>query len=106
MHEASDFYDLDGFVASPDRLRPFEIEDVGDVTGLRLLHLQCHVGTDTLSWATRGAQVVGLDFSAPAVDAARRLAARLGYDLGRAEFVVAVVYDAVEALGGRTFDVV
>jgi SAM-dependent methyltransferase len=103
LHEASRFYDLDGFVAAPDRLRPFEIEDLGDVTGLDLLHLQCNMGTDTLSWATHGARVVGLDFSAPAIEAARRLAGRLDYD---AEFVVAEVYDAVAALGGRTFDVV
>ncbi|MBA2279948.1 MAG: methyltransferase domain-containing protein [Acidimicrobiia bacterium] len=106
MHEASPFYDLDGFVAHPDRIRPFEVEDLGDVTGKSLVHLQCHLGTDTISWATRGATVVGLDFSVPAVEAARRLAARLGYDDGRAEFVAADVYDAPAALGGRTFDVV
>lgn len=103
LHERSRFYDLDGFVAEPDRLRPFEVAELGDVTGLSLVHLQCHLGTDTLSWATRGARVVGLDFSQPAIEAARRLNDRLGYD---AEFVVADVHDAVEALGGRTFDVV
>lgn len=106
LHEGSRFYDLDGFIARPDRLRPYELEDLGDVSGRTLVHLQCHLGTDTLSWATRGARVVGLDFSEPAVDAARRLAARLGYDDGRAEFVCSNVYDAAEALGHRTFDVV
>jgi SAM-dependent methyltransferase len=87
-------------------MRDFEVADVGDVTGKTLVHLQCHMGSDTLSWATRGARVVGLDFSAPAVEVARRTAAKLGYDDGRAEFVVADVYDAPSALGGRTFDVV
>jgi SAM-dependent methyltransferase len=106
LHEASGFYDLDAFVEHPDRLRPYEIEDLGDVEGLDLVHLQCHLGTDTLSWATRGARVVGLDFSAPGIEAARRLAARLGYDDGRATFVVSDVYDAVEALDHRTFDIV
>jgi SAM-dependent methyltransferase len=106
MHEAGEFYDLAGFRRQPDRLRPFEVEDIGDVAGLTLLHLQCHVGTDTLSWATRGATVVGVDFSEPAIAAARRIANDLGYDDGRAEFVVSDVYDAAEAVGRRTFDVV
>lgn len=103
LHAGSRFYDLDGFVEHPDRLRPYEVDELGDVGGLDLLHLQCHLGTDTLSWATRGANVVGLDFSAPAIDAARRLNDRLGYG---AEFVHADVYDAADALAGRSFDVV
>lgn len=106
IHEQSELYDLDGFVDHPDRLRAYEIEDLGDVTGLDLLHLQCAVGTDTLSWATHGARVVGLDFSAPGIEVARRLAARVGYGADRAEFVVSDVYDAVEALDGRQFDIV
>lgn len=103
IHASGGFYDVEGFVAGEERLRPFEIEEVGDVSGGDLLHLQCHFGMDTLSWARRGARVVGVDFSAPAVEKARELAARLG--LG-AEFVRADVYEAREALGGRTFDVV
>jgi hypothetical protein len=59
-------------------LQPFEASEVGDVTGRRLVHLQCHIGLDTLSWTRRGAQVSGLDFSAPAIDAASALAASLG----------------------------
>ena len=66
-------------------------------TGLDLLHLQCHLGTDTLSWAGRGARVVGLDFSEPAIETARSLAADVGLE-DRAEFVVSDVYDAVDAL--------
>ncbi|MCA9831512.1 MAG: class I SAM-dependent methyltransferase [Dehalococcoidia bacterium] len=103
IHTASEFYDVAGFLKSPHRLRPFEVEEVGDVHSKALVHLQCHFGQDTLSWATRGAKVTGLDFSEPAVEAAREIATRLGY---KAEFVASNVYDAVEALGNRTFDIV
>ena len=106
IHARSDFYDLDDFRVRPDRLRPFEAEELGvDPIGLDLLHLQCHLGTDTLSWAARGAHVVGLDFSQPAIEAARALAADIGL-ADRSEFVHGEVFDAVDALGGRTFDIV
>jgi SAM-dependent methyltransferase len=103
VHLASEFYDLAGFRAGAGSLRPFEAAEAGDVTGKRLVHLQCHVGLDTLSWARNGARVTGLDFSEPAIEAARSLAADLAID---ASFVVADVYDALTALGGRRFDVV
>ncbi|WP_007518967.1 MULTISPECIES: class I SAM-dependent methyltransferase [Pseudofrankia] len=103
IHLASDFYDLDEFLAEPDVLRDFETAEVGDVTDARLLHLQCHIGLDTLSWSHRGATVTGLDFSAPAVDAAQALAREL--DLP-ARFVAADVYDAPAVLAGETFDIV
>jgi SAM-dependent methyltransferase len=102
IHVDSDFYDVAAFRARPDRIRPFEADEVGDVAGKDLVHLQCHFGLDTLSWATRGARVTGLDFSRPAVDAARTLAAELRVD---AEFVEGVVDDAVSMLGGRSFDI-
>jgi 2-polyprenyl-3-methyl-5-hydroxy-6-metoxy-1,4-benzoquinol methylase len=103
IHTGGDFYDVEAFKAGQQRLRPFELEEVGDVSGKDLLHLQCHFGIDTLSWARRGARVTGLDFSAPAVEAARALAEEMGLD---ADFVRSDVYEAGEALGGRTFDVV
>ena len=103
IHAGGEFYDLASFKEGQERLRPFEIEEVGDVSGRDLVHLQCHFGIDTLSWARRGARVVGLDFSAPAVEEASKLAAELGLD---AEFVRSDVYDARSALGGRDFDVV
>ena len=103
LHVGSSFYDVDAFRRHPDRIRPFEAEEAGDVTGKDLVHLQCHFGLDTLSWATRGARVTGLDFSEPAVAAARAVAADLGI---AAEFVVGNVYDARDVLDGRTFDVV
>ncbi len=103
IHVASEFYDVEGFRAGGSSLRPFEVEEVGDVADRSLLHLQCHFGLDTLSWARRGARVSGLDFSQPAIEAARALAADTGLD---AEFSVADVYDAPAVLGGRRFDVV
>ena len=102
-HLAGDFYDVPGFLAGRSTLRPFETAELGDVGGCHLVHLQCHFGLDTLSWARKGALVIGVDFSPIAVAAARDLALRAGL---AAEFVEAGVYDAVQALDGRTFDVV
>jgi SAM-dependent methyltransferase len=102
-HVESEFYDLSRFMDGGSTLRPFELAEVGDVTGKRIAHLQCHFGLDSLSWARAGASVAGLDFSGPAVDAANRLAAETGLD---ARFVEADVYDAVAALGGERFDIV
>jgi SAM-dependent methyltransferase len=101
LHVGGSFYDVDGFKAGRS-LRPYEVTDVGDVAGKALVHLQCHFGLDTLSWARFGARVVGVDFSAPAIASARALARELGSD---AAFVEADVYDAATTLG-RQFDVV
>ncbi|MDC0767477.1 class I SAM-dependent methyltransferase [Streptomyces sp. HD] len=107
LHAAGSFYDLDGFRAGADPLRDFELAEVGDVTGRSLLHLQCHMGQDTLSWARRGAaRVVGLDFSEPAVETARGLAADLGLGPDRAAFVAADVYDAADAVPDPAYDIV
>ncbi|MFE7132720.1 class I SAM-dependent methyltransferase [Streptomyces sp. NPDC057638] len=107
IHVASDFYDLDGFRAGKEILRDFELAEMGDVTGRTLLHLQCHIGQDTLAWARRGAsRVVGLDFSEPAVDAARALAAEIGLGSDRATFVAADVYDAAGVVPDRGYDIV
>jgi SAM-dependent methyltransferase len=102
VHLTSQFYDIDGFLAGGSTLRPFEAAELGDVAGATLVHLQCHFGLDTLSWARLGAVATGVDFSPSAVAAARDLAGRAGI---AAEFVEANVYDAADALG-RTFDVV
>ena len=104
VHAASGFYDVPGFLAGKDSLRAFEPGEVGDVRGKRLLHLMCHIGLDTLSWARRGAVVTGLDFSQPALDTAVSLAGRAG--IGSARFVAAEIGDASRALAGETFDIV
>jgi SAM-dependent methyltransferase len=103
IHVGSELYDVEAFVAGRSSLRPFELAELTDVRGRTLVHPQCHFGEDTLSWARLGAHVTGLDFSAPAIAAARELAARCGL---QGEFVEANVYDAAEALGGRRFDIV
>jgi len=104
VHEASRGYDRAGFLRGEKALCPVEVAELGPrVAGRRLLHLQCHFGMDTLGWARLGAEVTGLDFSAAAIEAARRLAAESGIP-GR--FVQADVHEAPAALGGETFDVV
>lgn len=104
IHVASEFYGLDGSRTAEDWFAPFEWADLGDLAGREVLHLQCHLGTETAAFAERGAaRTVGLDFSAAAVAAARRLADEAGRDV---EFVQADVHRAVTALGGRRFDVI
>jgi len=105
IHLGSRFYDVEGWLRDRPGPRPREVEALGDVSGLRLLHLQCHFGMDTLGWARAGARVVGLDFSPAAVAAARELAARAGL-APVSEFVCLDVYDAVERLGRAGFDIV
>ena len=92
-----------GFRAGGVRLRDDEIAAVGDVTGRSLLHLQCHFGIDTLSWARLGARVTGADFSPAAIRLARELADDLGFPDAR--FVESNLYDLPANLEG-TFDVV
>lgn len=103
IHVHGAFHDVPGFLAGRSTLRPFERSELGPVEGLTLVHAQCHFGLDTLSWAREGAIVTGFDFSAAAVRAADDLARRACLD---AEFLQADVYDALDALGSRTFDVV
>ncbi len=102
-HFGSAFYGVDEFRAGESTLPDFDTEAVGAVDGKRLLHLQCHFGLDTLSWARLGAVVTGLDFSLKAVGIARRLAESCGL---RARFVHTNVYEAAARLGGERFPVV
>jgi SAM-dependent methyltransferase len=81
-----------------------DIREMGDVEGKTLLHLQCHFGMDTLSWARLGAKVTGLDFSPKAVAVAQELRGKAG--VAGARFVEANVYDAAQALSSEQFDVV
>ncbi|MBV9412597.1 MAG: DUF1932 domain-containing protein [Acidimicrobiia bacterium] len=104
IHLRSQFYDVDGWLRSAPGPRPWEQAALGDVAGLRLVHLQCHFGLDTLAWARAGATAVGLDFSPAAIAAADELATKAGL-ADRARFVCADVEDAAKALGGETFDI-
>jgi SAM-dependent methyltransferase len=106
IHVASDFYDVEGWVARRPGPRPWETEVLGDVSGLDAVHLQCHFGLDTLALANAGARsVTGLDVSPAAVDQARSLAARLGHD-DRARFVEHDVLHALDVLPAAAFDLV
>jgi len=102
IHVASDFYNVAAFRAGATTLLPVEVEEVGEVLGKTLLHLQCHFGLDTLSWAREGALVTGVDFSGAAITTAQTLAQELKID---ARFIESNVYGLREALTG-TFDVV
>lgn len=105
-HAASADYDVERFAEDPaflSKVVRFDLPLLGDITGLRGVHLQCHIGTDTISLARLGASMTGLDFSAPALALARQLAERTGSD---ATFVQADAYDAVGVLGAGRFDLV
>ena len=111
IHVASDFYDQDPLRAGGGVLDPIARVGVDrlfpdGLAGVRVLHLQCHFGSDTLSLANLGATVVGLDFSRPAVEEARRMAAELDV-ADRARFVEANLYDARHVLPEpESFDLV
>jgi SAM-dependent methyltransferase len=104
IHMGPAGYDLAPLRAGQGRLSAVEAAELPDVRGLRVLHLQCHIGSDTLALAQQGAEVVGLDFSAAAIAAARGLAGELRL---AARFVEADLYDAPAALAGEApFDLV
>src|SRR3954452_15106402 len=102
VHVASDFYDVASFKAGTNRLHGIERAELGDVSGKSLLHLQCHFGLDSLSWARLGAQVTGIDFSANAIELARSLSEQTGIP---ARFIQTNIYDLPEVLSEQ-FDVV
>jgi len=102
IHVGSDFYRVKEFRAGETSLDPLILSEIGDVKGKRLLHLQCHFGLDTLSFARLGAEATGLDFSPKAIAEARKLAAELSLD---ARFVEARV-DEATAKAGTGYDIV
>jgi SAM-dependent methyltransferase len=96
VHLGPGGYDLRALRGGRETL-PIVEHELGPVDGLRVLHLQCHIGTDSLALAQRGATVVGIDFSPAAIAAAAQLSAEL--ELGdRARFILADVYDAPAAV--------
>ncbi|MGE3831814.1 MAG: class I SAM-dependent methyltransferase [Parvibaculaceae bacterium] len=96
------FYEVQTVLAGGDKLNAIEAAEIGDVSGLRIAHLQCHFGLDTICLARRGAHVIGLDFSPAAIAEARKLAVETG---ANARFVEGNVYDARKLLDGQ-FDMV
>lgn len=106
LHVGSELYDVAGFKAGATSLGPIELGELGPFVheGTTLLHLQCHFGLDTLSWARRGAVATGVDFSGEGVSTARALAAETGL-AARASFVQSDVASLPDKLSG-SFDVV
>jgi len=95
-------YMLDRFRAGEDALHAIEAAELGDISGKRVLHLQCHIGRDTLCLVRRGATATGLDFSSAALSVARRLSDETGL---KADFVEGTVYQAPDLTPGP-FDLV
>ena len=105
-HFASPDYQVRRFAEEPGFLSDvvrFDLPLLGNVAGRRGVHLQCHIGTDTISPARLGASMTGLDFSGPAIAAARQLASETAAD---ATFAEANVYAAPDVLGSSEFDLV
>lgn len=97
--DATGFYQVEAFLAGKDVLYPIEAAEIGDIRGLRIAHLQCHFGMDSICLARRGASVTGLDFSPAAIAEARRLAQKVG--ASDVQFVEGNVYDARALLQGE-----
>lgn len=102
IHKDSAFYDLEGFKKGKSSLNKIELEEVGDVKDKRLLHLQCHFGQDTLSWARQGATVTGIDLSDEAIKTAQQLSKEINVP---AEFICCNVYDTLQHVS-NPFDIV
>ena len=102
FHRESRFYDVEGFLKGNQTLDPIELEEVGDVSDRSLLHLMCHFGLDTLSWARLGAVVTGVDFSAKAIELAKDLSRQISMD---ARFIASDIYKLSEVLHDE-FDIV
>jgi len=105
-HARAPDYAVDRFIEDPTFISGvvrFDRPLLGDIGGVRGVHLQCHIGTDTISLSRLGARMTGLDFSLPALEQARHLTSATGADVA---FVQADLYDAVEALGAERFELV
>jgi 2-polyprenyl-3-methyl-5-hydroxy-6-metoxy-1,4-benzoquinol methylase len=97
-HVVSDFYEQTAFLAGKNSLKPIELALLGDVSGKRILHLQCHFGQDSLSLARMGAHVTGVDFSEKAIDLANDLKEKLNLS---AEFICCDIYNLPAFLNAR-----
>ncbi|MGB5981284.1 MAG: class I SAM-dependent methyltransferase [Nonlabens sp.] len=102
IHYDSTFYDKSAFAKARNSLNPYELNTLGDVQGKSLLHLQCHFGQDSLSWAQKGAKVTGVDLSDAAIELAQQLSKEM--DL-QAKFICCNVLDTSKHLHEK-FDIV
>ncbi|MEX1189258.1 MAG: class I SAM-dependent methyltransferase [Bacteroidia bacterium] len=102
VHMASDMYNMNEFLKGRTSLNSTEIHELGDVTGKKLCHLQCHFGQDSISWARAGASVTGIDFSSEAIKAAQQINNQLKL---KVKFIESDVLKAAEAVDEK-FDIV
>lgn len=102
VHIASEFYDVEGFLNGKSTLNDIELLLLGDVSGKNILHLQCHFGQDTISFARMGAKATGVDLSDKAIERAREFAQKLNLDV---TFVCCDIYDAPTLIDEK-FDIV
>lgn len=93
LHVESASYGVNSFLSGGSTLGELEVSEVGSVDGKRLVHLMCHFGLDTLSWARLGAEVTGIDFSPRAITVAKSLADQVGL---KANFVCADVLSVAD----------
>lgn len=102
FHLQSAFYDMPGFLAGKSSLSEIEIPLLGDISGKKILHLQCHFGQDSISLSRMGAHVTGVDFSDKAIEAANQIATQLQTDT---KFICSDIYGLPDVLD-ETFDIV
>jgi len=102
LHVKSDFYKYDEFVAGANSLTEIELDILGDITGKRILHLQCHFGQDSISLARLGAHVTGVDLSDEAIKQADILNEKCGTEV---DFICCDLYDLPQHLEGK-YDIV
>ncbi|WP_163836035.1 class I SAM-dependent methyltransferase [Spartinivicinus ruber] len=104
VHIDSEFYDVKNFLEGTTSLREIEIAELTDVKGKKLLHLQCHFGLDSLSWARKGAIVTGIDLSPVAIEAANKIKKQVNID---AEFICSDIYEIDNNIPEKnSFDIV
>ncbi len=102
VHVKSDFYDQSSFLAGKSSLKEIELTELGDVSGKSMLHLQCHFGQDSISWAKKGAHVVAVDFSEGAISIAKDINEKLKTEV---DFICCNVYDLPDHVSEK-FDIV
>ena len=102
VHQQSEFYDVEGFKAGKTSLQEIELQEMGDVKGKSMIHLQCHFGLDSLSWARMGAKVTGVDIADESIKTAQALAKELNID---ARFVRSNLYDVPKVINTQ-YDIV
>ncbi len=102
IHAGSKLYDLSGFKKGKSSLVSIEKEEIGSVKDKTLLHLMCHFGMDTLSWAREGAIVTGVDFSDHSIKLANKLSKEVKIP---AKFICSDIYNLPKVLD-KKFDII